>query len=77
MLLKQVIVCVVMYYLLCWLQEKQKGKNKLVPRLLGINKDSVVRLDEKTKEVPYIEGLAPYDNNIALTIQYLRPKKHF
>jgi len=33
------------------LQEKLKGKNKLVPRLLGITKDSVVRVDEKTKEV--------------------------
>lgn len=28
-----------------------KGKNKLVPRLLGVTKDSVLRLDEKTKEV--------------------------
>lgn len=28
-----------------------KGKNKLTPRLLGITKDSVVRVDEKTKEV--------------------------
>ena len=28
-----------------------KGKNRLVPRLLGITKDSVVRLDERTKEV--------------------------
>lgn len=28
-----------------------KGKNKLVPRLLGINKDCVIRVDEKTKEV--------------------------
>lgn len=33
------------------LQEKMKGKNKLVPRLLGVTKDSVLRLDEKTKEV--------------------------
>ena len=33
------------------LQEKMKGKNKLVPRLLGINRESVVRVDEKTKEV--------------------------
>ena len=32
-------------------QEKVKGKNKLVPRLLGINKESVVRVDEKTKEI--------------------------
>ena len=28
-----------------------KGKNKLVPRLLGINKESVMRVDEKTKDV--------------------------
>ena len=34
-----------------FLQEKMKGKNKLVPRLLGINKESVLRVDEKTKQV--------------------------
>jgi len=34
-----------------FVKEKLKGKNKLVPRLLGITKDSVVRVDEKTKEV--------------------------
>ena len=28
-----------------------KGKNKLVPRLLGVDKESVLRLDEKTKQV--------------------------
>lgn len=28
-----------------------KGKNKLVPRLLGITKESVMRVDEKTKDV--------------------------
>lgn len=28
-----------------------KGKNKLVPRLLGITKECVMRVDEKTKEV--------------------------
>lgn len=28
-----------------------KGKNKLVPRLLGITKESTMRVDEKTKEV--------------------------
>ena len=33
------------------LQEKMKGKNKLVPRLLGITKKSIVRVDENTKEV--------------------------
>lgn len=32
-------------------KEKMKGKNKLVPRLLGVNKDSILRLDEKTKEI--------------------------
>lgn len=28
-----------------------KSKNKLVPRLLGITKESVMRVDEKTKDV--------------------------
>ena len=37
--------------LIIHLQEKVKGKNKLVPRLFGINKESVVRVDEKTKEI--------------------------
>ncbi|XP_014254779.1 talin-1 isoform X2 [Cimex lectularius] len=32
-------------------KEKMKGKNKLVPRLLGVTKDSVLRLDEYTKEI--------------------------
>uniref|UniRef100_A0A8C6JQT0 Uncharacterized protein n=1 Tax=Melopsittacus undulatus TaxID=13146 RepID=A0A8C6JQT0_MELUD len=32
-------------------KEKMKGKNKLVPRLLGVTKDSVMRVDERTKEV--------------------------
>ncbi|PSN52989.1 Talin-1 [Blattella germanica] len=32
-------------------KEKMKRKNKLVPRLLGVTKDSVLRLDEKTKEI--------------------------
>ncbi|XP_078286201.1 talin-2 isoform X2 [Rhinoraja longicauda] len=32
-------------------KEKMKGKNKLVPRLLGITKESVLRVDEKTKDV--------------------------
>ncbi|XP_050033509.1 talin-2 isoform X1 [Dermacentor andersoni] len=32
-------------------KEKMKGKNKLVPRLLGVTKDSVMRLDERTKEI--------------------------
>ncbi|XP_060074093.1 talin-1-like isoform X2 [Ylistrum balloti] len=32
-------------------KEKMQGKNKLTPRLLGITKESVVRMDEKTKEI--------------------------
>ena len=28
-----------------------KGRNRLVPRLLGVTKESVLRLDEKTKEI--------------------------
>ncbi|XP_014674038.1 PREDICTED: talin-2-like [Priapulus caudatus] len=32
-------------------KEKLKGKNRLVPRLLGITKQSVMRVDEKTKEI--------------------------
>ncbi|XP_022084653.1 talin-1-like isoform X5 [Acanthaster planci] len=32
-------------------KEKMKGKNKLVPRLLGITKESVLRVDERTKEI--------------------------
>jgi talin len=32
-------------------KEKMKGRNKLVPRLLGVTKDSVLRLDENTKEI--------------------------
>ncbi|CAB1339185.1 unnamed protein product [Coregonus sp. 'balchen'] len=32
-------------------QEKMKSKNKLVPRLLGITKESVMRVEEKTKDV--------------------------
>ncbi|XP_041326894.1 talin-1 isoform X2 [Pyrgilauda ruficollis] len=32
-------------------KEKMRGKNKLVPRLLGITKECVMRVDEKTKEV--------------------------
>lgn len=32
-------------------KEKMPGKNKLVPRLLGITKESVVRMDERTKEI--------------------------
>ncbi len=32
-------------------KEKIPGKNKLVPRLLGITRESVMRVDEVTKEV--------------------------
>eukprot|EP00051_Salpingoeca_urceolata_P011463 m.142076 g.142076 ORF g.142076 m.142076 type:complete len:2525 (-) comp17132_c0_seq1:108-7682(-) len=32
-------------------KEKVKGKNKMVGRLLGITRESVMRVDEKTKEV--------------------------
>ena len=28
-----------------------RGRNRLVPRLLGVTKESVLRLDEKTKEI--------------------------
>ncbi|CAF3354839.1 unnamed protein product [Rotaria socialis] len=31
-------------------KEKMSGKNKLVPRLLGVTKESVVRVDERTKD---------------------------
>lgn len=37
--------------LIFFFQEKMKGKNKLVPRLLGVTKESILRVDEKTKEV--------------------------
>jgi len=33
------------------LKEKEVGKNKLVPRLLGITKENIVRVDEKTKKI--------------------------
>ena len=32
-------------------KEQVKGKNKLTPRLLGVTKDGILRLDEKTKEI--------------------------
>ncbi len=35
----------------CFSKEKMSGKNKLVPRLLGVTKDSIVRVDERTKDV--------------------------
>ncbi|KAM7533362.1 hypothetical protein Aperf_G00000120428 [Anoplocephala perfoliata] len=33
------------------IKEKLPGKNKLVPRLFGVSKESVMRVDENTKEV--------------------------
>ena len=33
------------------MQEKVKRKNKLVPRLFDITKESVVGVDEKSKEI--------------------------
>ena len=41
----------IIYFLIIYWQEKMKGKNKLVPRLLGVTKESILRVDEKTKEV--------------------------
>lgn len=31
-------------------KEKMKGRNKLIPRLLGVTRESVMRVDETTKE---------------------------
>ncbi|CAF1239126.1 unnamed protein product, partial [Adineta ricciae] len=31
-------------------KEKMSGKNKLVPRLLGVTKESIIRVDERTKD---------------------------
>uniref|UniRef100_A0A0R3TMN8 FERM domain-containing protein n=1 Tax=Rodentolepis nana TaxID=102285 RepID=A0A0R3TMN8_RODNA len=33
------------------IKEKLPGKNKLVPRLFGVSKESVMRVDENTKEI--------------------------
>lgn len=41
----------IIFFLIIYWQEKMKGKNKLVPRLLGVTKESILRVDEKTKEV--------------------------
>ena len=43
-----------------------KGKNKLVPRLLGVTKESILRVDEKTKEVSAQLGK---DNNKSKSIE--------
>lgn len=41
-----------------------KGKNKLVPRLLGVTKESILRVDEKTKEVGAHLGLDHFHERI-------------
>ena len=50
-----------------------KGKNKMVPRLLGITKDGIIRVDSKTKEVlkTFLEF---YKNNISsrFNFQYFK-----
>ena len=38
-----------------------RGKNKLVPRLLGVTKESILRVDEKTKEVSIKKTLSIID----------------
>ena len=32
-------------------KEKMKGRNKMVPRLLGITQENITKMDDKTKEV--------------------------
>ena len=49
------------------LQEKMKGKNKMVPRLLGITKDSIVRVDEKTKQVRSLFWFFPVLCNVLIS----------
>ncbi|VDM74969.1 unnamed protein product [Strongylus vulgaris] len=46
-ILRQYLKTIAIYIFL----EKLCGKNKLVPRLLGVNKECVMRVDEKTKDV--------------------------
>lgn len=38
-------------------KEKMDGKNKLITRLLGISKESIIRVDEKTKEFLHVYPL--------------------
>ena len=38
-------------------KEKMKGRNRLVPRLLGITKESIMRVDENTKQVPVVVAM--------------------
>lgn len=40
-------------------KEKMRGKNKMVPRLFGVSKNAVLRLDENTKEVRWFNGRKP------------------
>ncbi|KAH9517843.1 Talin-1 [Dermatophagoides farinae] len=74
-------------------KEKMQGKNKLVPRLLGVTKDSVLRLDEKTKEIlktwplTTVKRWAPTPNSFTLdfgdysdsyySVQTTEAKDHF
>ena len=39
-------------------KEKMKGRNRLVPRLLGITKESIMRVDENTKQVSSVVTMA-------------------
>ena len=32
-------------------KEKMKGRNRMVPRLLGITRENITKMDDKTKEV--------------------------
>lgn len=43
-------------------REKMKGKNKLVPRLFGVTRNSVMRLDERTKEVSFRESIRSFQD---------------
>ena len=49
-----------------------KGRNKLIPRLLGVTRESVMRVDETTKEVSkylYLSMLRILTEcNLALTL---------
>ncbi|TKR83176.1 hypothetical protein L596_016806 [Steinernema carpocapsae] len=53
-------------------KEKVPGKNKLIPRLLGVNKECVMRVDAKTKEIlkewplEQVRRWAPSNNTFTL-----------
>ena len=57
-----------------YVQEKQKRKNKLVSRLLGISKDSVLTVDYESKEVlqrwplDHVRRWAPTANGFTLDL---------